>query len=38
MWRPKTVVEPAGDANRERWRSAVAKAQEWYPELTALKF
>jgi glycerol kinase len=38
MWAPRTTVEPAAASDRDRWRGAVAKAQEWYPELTALKF
>jgi glycerol kinase len=37
-WTPKSVVEPDGTPDRERWRHAVDKAKEWYPELTALQF
>jgi glycerol kinase len=37
-WTPKSVVEPASTPDRERWRQAVGRAKEWYPELTALQF
>jgi glycerol kinase len=38
-WSPKAVVEPSGrPAHRDRWRRAVERAAEWYPELSALQF
>ncbi|MCU4184076.1 glycerol kinase [Acidiferrimicrobium sp. IK] len=37
-WAPKHTVEPANGADRDRWRAAVERAREWYPELTALQF
>jgi glycerol kinase len=37
-WVPRTVVEPTGTADRDRWRAAVERARSWYPELTALQF
>jgi len=38
-WAPRQVVEPSGQPDqRERWRRAVQKCMEWYPELTAIKF
>jgi glycerol kinase len=37
-WRPRSVVEPAGEADRDRWRAAVDRARGWYPELSALSF
>ena len=37
-WSPARAVEPAGTADRERWRGALQRAREWYPELTALQF
>jgi glycerol kinase len=37
-WRPARVVEPAGEADRDRWRDAVERAAGWVPELSALDF
>jgi glycerol kinase len=37
-WRPRTVVEPAGSLDRDRWRQAVERARAWFPELSALHF
>jgi len=37
-WHPAHVVEPAGDARRDRWRAAVERARAWLPELSALDF
>jgi glycerol kinase len=37
-WRPRTVVEPSATLDRERWARAVARAREWYPELSGLDF
>jgi glycerol kinase len=38
-WSPRAVVEPSGRPNhRDRWRRAVERAANWYPELTAIKF
>jgi len=37
-WAPSRVVEPARPLDRERWRAAVARAQGWLPELSALDF
>ncbi|MGE3834110.1 MAG: FGGY family carbohydrate kinase [Acidimicrobiia bacterium] len=37
-WAPRAVVEPAGAADRDRWRDAVARAGGWYPELSAIDF
>ena len=36
--RLRAVIEPAGPANRERWREAVARSQRWLPDLSALSF
>lgn len=38
VWRPARVVEPGRLTDRDRWRAAVARAQEWIPELSALDF
>jgi glycerol kinase len=35
---PRSVVEPAGDDRRLRWKEAVARSERWIPELSALKF
>ena len=37
-WRPTTVVEPARELDRERWREAVSRAAGWEPDLTAISF
>jgi len=38
-WSPRAIVEPSGRPNhRDRWRQAVERAGNWYPELTAIKF
>jgi glycerol kinase len=37
-WAPRGIIEPAATPDRERWRSSVARAAQWYPELTAVKF
>ncbi len=37
-WSPRAVIEPQGGDTRERWQRAVARAREWYPELSALQF
>jgi glycerol kinase len=37
-WRPATVVEPARELDRERWREAVSRAAGWEPDLTAISF
>jgi glycerol kinase len=37
-WVPSRVVEPGPPLDRERWTRAVAKATEWYPELSAIDF
>jgi len=38
MWRPRRVVEPAGELPRERWREAVERAAGWEPDLSAISF
>lgn len=37
-WRPARVVEPVGTLDRERWREAVGRATEWFPDLSMLDF
>ncbi|MBO0693242.1 MAG: glycerol kinase, partial [Acidimicrobiaceae bacterium] len=37
-WSPRAVIEPRDNDTRERWQRAVARAREWYPELSALQF
>lgn len=37
-WRPRQTVEPVGAFDRDRWRTAVARAAQWFPELSALTF
>lgn len=38
LFRPRRVVDPGEEADRERWRRAVDHARGWYPELSALDF
>ncbi|MGH9275552.1 MAG: FGGY-family carbohydrate kinase, partial [Acidimicrobiales bacterium] len=37
-WAPRQTVEPVGSFDRERWRAAVDRAAEWFPELSSLSF
>ena len=37
-WAPRQTVEPAGSFDRDRWRVAVSRAAEWFPELSSLRF
>jgi glycerol kinase len=37
-WTPRTRVEPAGNLDRDRWRDAVARSQQWIPELSGIDF
>jgi glycerol kinase len=38
MWRPRLVVDPAGELPRDRWREAVERAVGWEPDLSAISF
>lgn len=38
LFEPRTVIEPVATPDRERWRQAVDRAREWYPELSELDF
>jgi glycerol kinase len=37
-WRPRLVVEPAGELPRDRWQEAVERAVGWEPDLSAISF
>jgi glycerol kinase len=37
-WSPRTTVEPSAVLDRDRWRTAVDRAAQWFPELSALSF
>jgi glycerol kinase len=37
-WAPARAVEPAGPTGRDRWKDALDRAAQWYPELSALEF
>jgi glycerol kinase len=37
-WSPNRVVEPARELDRDRWREAVDRAANWYPDLSAIHF
>ena len=38
VWKPEAEVTPGEPTDRDRWQKAIARAREWYPELSALKF
>ena len=37
-WQPQGVVEPTTRLDRQQWASAIARAREWIPDLSALDF
>lgn len=37
-WAPAERVEPRGSFDRDRWRDAVERSKQWYPELSGLDF
>ncbi|MEO7429641.1 MAG: FGGY-family carbohydrate kinase [Acidimicrobiales bacterium] len=37
-WRPRSTIDPHGSFDRDRWRLAVDRAAEWFPELSSLRF
>ena len=37
-WRPAEVVEPVGSFDRERWADTLARAERWFPDLSAISF
>ncbi len=37
-WRPRLVVDPAGELPRDRWRDAVERSAGWEPDLSAISF
>jgi glycerol kinase len=37
-WAPVRTVEPNGKLDRDRWRQALARSEEWLPDLSALTF
>lgn len=37
-WQPRTTVDPVGSFDRDRWRNAISRAAEWFPELSSLRF
>ncbi|MDP9074696.1 MAG: FGGY-family carbohydrate kinase, partial [Actinomycetota bacterium] len=37
-WKPRAIVEPTTQLDRDRWRAAVERASGWIPELSALNF
>ena len=37
-WRPRSVVEPTAQLDRDRWREAVERARGWIPALSAINF
>ncbi|MEZ5179930.1 MAG: FGGY-family carbohydrate kinase [Acidimicrobiales bacterium] len=37
-WAPTEVVEPVGSFDRERWADTLARAERWFPDLSAISF
>jgi glycerol kinase len=37
-WRPGARVEPRQVLDRDRWREAVSRAEQWQPDLSAIEF
>lgn len=37
-WAPTRVVEPVGSFDRERWADTLARAERWFPDLSAISF
>jgi glycerol kinase len=37
-WKPRAIVEPTAELDRDRWRAAVDRARAWIPELSTLSF
>jgi glycerol kinase len=37
-WSPASVVEPVGSFDRERWADSLARARQWFPDLSAISF
>ncbi|MBX3314940.1 MAG: glycerol kinase [Actinobacteria bacterium] len=37
-WAPTDVVEPVGSLDRERWADTLRRAQQWFPDLSAITF
>ncbi|MDQ1394599.1 MAG: glycerol kinase [Acidimicrobiaceae bacterium] len=37
-WKPRAVIDPSGELDRDRWRAAVDRARAWIPELSTLSF
>lgn len=36
--KPRSVIEPTGDGQRDRWGQARARSEGWIPDFSALKF
>jgi glycerol kinase len=37
-WKPRDVVTPTAVLDRQQWQRALQRAEEWLPDLSALKF
>jgi glycerol kinase len=37
-WKPRAVIEPTRQLDRDRWKEAVSRARGWVPELSTLQF
>ena len=37
-WQPSHRVQPGTPLDRDRWRDAVARSGDWFPDLSAIDF
>jgi glycerol kinase len=37
-WSPRSVIEPTGTFDRDRWRTACQRSRDWHPDLSAISF
>lgn len=37
-WRPRSVIDPSGQLDRQQWAGAIERARGWIPALSALDF
>jgi glycerol kinase len=38
LWQPEAAVEPVGTVDRARWADTLRRAEQWFPELSAISF
>ncbi len=35
---PRSIVDPNAEVDRDKWKDAIGRSGEWYPELSGIKF